>query len=260
MQQNYKRKGIVLAGGTATRLFPITKHISKQLLPVYNKPCVFYPIQTLKNGGITEIALIIKEKDYIFFYDLLGHGEEFGLNIEYIFQREPKGIAEAYILAEEFLSDADSTALILGDNLFLDSTISEKIKNSEIGDNKVFLYRTEDTKRYGVANVDWENKKIIDIEEKPESPKSQFAVTGLYLFDKSAIEKAKTLTPSARGEVEITDISNAFITEGKLSFEVLEQTSARWYDCGTFDSLLEAGLYVGYQENQRGVKWGDLSI
>ncbi|MDO5561596.1 MAG: sugar phosphate nucleotidyltransferase [bacterium] len=226
-------KGIVLAGGSGTRLRPLTKVTSKQLLPVYNKPMVLYPIETLVKAGIKEILVIIAPNNAGDFLKLLGDGEDYGCKISYIIQEKPEGLAQAFTIGKNFIDD-DNVTLILGDNLYEDD-FSADIKNFK-GGAKVFAIHTKDPERFGVVEFD-KNMKALSIEEKPKAPKSNYAVTGLYVYDNSVIKKAENLKPSARGELEITDINNLFLQEGTLEVAFVH---GKWFDCGTFESLFEA--------------------
>lgn len=226
-------KGIVLAGGSGTRLRPLTKVTSKQLLPVYNKPMVLYPIETLVKAGIKEILVIIAPNNAGDFLKLLGDGEDYGCKISYVIQEKPEGLAQAFTIGKNFIDDDDVT-LILGDNLYEDD-FSEDIKNFKTG-AKVFAIHTKDPERFGVVEFD-KNMKALSIEEKPKRPKSNYAVTGLYVYDNSVIKKAENLKPSARGELEITDINNLYLKEGTLEVAFVH---GKWFDCGTFESLFEA--------------------
>ena len=226
-------KGIVLAGGAGTRLRPLTKVTSKQLLPVYNKPMVLYPIETLVKAGIKDILIIIAPNNAGDFLKLLGTGEEYGCKISYIIQEKPEGIAQAFIIGKNFIDDDDAT-LILGDNLYEDD-FSADIKNFKTG-AKIFAIHTKEAERFGVVEFD-KNMRALSIEEKPKVPKSNYAVTGLYVYDNSVVKKAASLKPSARGELEITDINNLYLQEGKLEVAFVH---GKWLDCGTFESLFEA--------------------
>lgn len=225
-------KGIVLAGGKATRLRPLTSITSKQLLPVYNKPMIFYPLETLIKAGIKDILIIIAPDYAGQFLNLLGDGKEFGASFSYAVQKEPRGLAEAFIIAEDHIGDDDVT-MILGDNIF-DEDFSQQIKDFKSG-AMVFAREVQDPERFGVVEFD-ENKKALSIEEKPENPKSNFAVVGLYTYDNRVIDYAKNLKPSARGEIEITDINNIYLKEKEIQVNVF---NSLWADAGTFDSLLE---------------------
>ncbi len=230
-------KGIILAGGAGTRLNPLTKVTSKQLLPIYNKPMIFYPLQTLIDAGIKEILIIIAPDHAGDFLKLLGSGKTFGCKFSYEIQDKPEGLAQAFIIGENFIGKDDVT-LILGDNLF-DDNFSEAIKSFSSG-ARVFAKEVKDPERFGVVAFD-EHKKAIDIVEKPEHPKSNYAVTGLYVYDNSVIAKAKALKPSARGELEITDLNNVYLKEGTLDVSLV---TGAWLDTGTFESLYEATVYA----------------
>jgi glucose-1-phosphate thymidylyltransferase len=224
-------KGIILAGGKATRLRPLTAITSKQLLPVYNKPMIYYPIETLINSGIKDILIIISPDYSGHFLNLLGDGKEFGARFSYAVQKEPKGLADAFIIGADFIGNDDVT-MILGDNIF-EENFSEQIQNFKSG-AMVFAKKVDDPKRFGVVEFD-ENKKAISIEEKPENPKSNYAVVGLYIYDNRVVEFAKNLAPSPRGEIEVTDINNIYLKNGELSVNIFDTL---WEDAGTFDSLL----------------------
>ena len=248
-------KGIILAGGKATRLKPITNVISKQLLPLYDKPMIYYPVSTLMQSGIKEILIITNEENIDQFYNLLKDGNQWGINIEYKIQKEPNGLAEAYLIAENFIKGSP-TALILGDNLFhgdkLHSIIESK-RNLKYGAT-IFAYQVKDPERYGVVNLD-NDGIVLDIEEKPIQPKSNFAMTGLYLCDETVLEKAKKVNFSERGELEITDIINMYIEERSLNVEFLGRGNT-WLDTGTYDSLHDASTYIRTLENRQGIKVG----
>ncbi len=226
-------KGIILAGGAGTRLAPLTKVTSKQLLPIYNKPMIYYPLETLRSAGITDILIIIAPDHAGDFLKLLGSGREFGCRFSYEVQEKPDGLAQAFIIGEKFIAGDDVT-LILGDNLFQDD-FSESIKSFQSG-ARVFAKQVPDPKRFGVVAFD-ENRKATSIVEKPTEPASDYAVTGLYIYDKTVVEKAKALKPSARGELEITDLNNVYLQEGSLDVAFVE---GKWLDTGTFESLFEA--------------------
>lgn len=238
-------KGIVLAGGSGTRLYPITKQISKQMLPIYDKPMIYYPVSVLMLAGIRDILIISTPQDISRFENLLGDGSKFGINLTYKVQEEPKGLAQAFTLGEEFIGD-DNVAMILGDNIFYGNGLQKKlknaIKNTEKGIASVFGYNVPDPERFGVVEFD-KNGKVVSIEEKPEHPKSNYAATGLYFYDNRVIEYAKSLKPSARGEYEITDINKIYLKNGELSVEVLGRGYS-WLDTGTFDSLNDASDFV----------------
>lgn len=248
-------KGIILAGGKATRLKPITNVISKQLLPIYDKPMIYYPVSTLMQAGIKEILIITNEENIENFYNLLKDGRQWGIDIEYAIQKEPNGLAEAYLIAENFINGYP-TALILGDNLFHGDKLHEIIeskKNLQSGAT-IFAYEVKDPKRYGVVNFDKEGL-VLDIEEKPNHPKSNFAMTGLYICDETVLEKAKKVTFSSRGELEITDVINMYIKEKSLNVEFLGRGNT-WLDTGTYDSLHDASTYIRTLENRQGIKVG----
>ncbi|MBO6979350.1 MAG: glucose-1-phosphate thymidylyltransferase RfbA [Prochlorococcus marinus XMU1428] len=249
------RKGILLAGGTGSRLFPITNCMSKQLLPVFDKPMIFYPITTLMEADIRNI-LIISSKEYLPLYKkLLGSGDKLGLEIDYLIQEEPLGIAHAILIGSSFLQDSPAT-LILGDNLFFGENLNQKLTKSNLNFNRstIFSYEVKDPNRYGVVSYDSENK-VIDIEEKPTNPKSNAAVTGLYFYDENVVEKAKMLNPSERGELEITDLNNIYIKEGLMDVEQMGPGSA-WFDTGTFESLHEASAFIRSMQSRQLLKIG----
>ncbi len=248
-------KGIILAGGTGSRLFPITKAISKQLLHVYDKPMIYYPLTTLMESGIRDILIITNNYDRRNFETLLGNGSQFGINIKYANQQSPNGIAEAFIIGENFIKDSLVT-LILGDNIFYGSNLNTLLKDSfyKKKGGTIFAYPVKDPERYGVIEFDASNK-VLSIEEKPKLPKSKYVITGIYVFDKNVVDLAKTLKPSKRGELEITDLLNIYLNNQNLSVNFLERGSA-WLDTGNIDSLHEASSYIRTLEHRQGLKVG----
>jgi glucose-1-phosphate thymidylyltransferase len=246
-------KGIVLSGGSGTRLHPITKGISKQLLPVYDKPMIYYPLSALMLAGIQEILIITTIEALPQYQSLLGTGEQWGINLNYLTQQNPDGLAQAFIIGENFIGK-DSVALILGDNLFYGEKFSEIIKSAagQQQGAQIFCYFVNDPERYGVAVFD-KDQSLIDIEEKPKIPKSNWAVTGLYFYDNQVINIAKNIKPSARGELEITDINRQYLIQGQLSHQLIGRGST-WLDTGTHDALLEASHFVQVVEKRQGLK------
>jgi glucose-1-phosphate thymidylyltransferase len=247
-------KGIILAGGSGTRLHPLTLSVSKQLMPVYDKPMIYYPLSTLMSAGIRDILIITTPHDMPMFQNLLGDGSRIGCNFQYTVQANPEGLAQAFILAEEFVGN-DYSALILGDNIFYGTQMKRVLQNNRNPKGGVvFAYRVSDPERYGVVDFD-ENFKAISIEEKPENPKSNYAVPGLYFYDNQVIEMAKNLKPSVRGELEITDINKIYLEQEQLHVGILDRGTA-WLDTGTFDSLMQAGQFVHVIEERQGLKIG----
>ncbi len=247
------RKGIILAGGSGSRLYPLTYSVSKQLMPVYDKPMIYYPLTTLMLAGITEILIITTPQDQNNFNNLLGDGSQWGITLAYEVQPSPDGLAQAFIIGEKFIG-TDNVALILGDNIFYGEGLSERLQaiSKQQSGATIFGYYVRDAQRYGVVGFD-DDGKVTNLEEKPETPKSNYAVTGLYFYDNEVIEIAKNIKPSDRGEFEITDVNSRYLMDGNLNIELFSRGTA-WLDTGTHESLLDAGTFIKVVEDRQGLK------
>lgn len=247
-------KGIILAGGSGTRLYPITKGISKQIMPIYDKPMIYYPLSTLMQAGIRDILIITTPDDQVQFQRLLSDGSDLGINLQYAVQPSPDGLAQAFIIGEEFIGN-DKVALILGDNIFYGHGFGESLKKClDVEGGTVFAYQVSDPERYGVVEFD-DNMHAISVEEKPQQPKSDYAIVGLYFYDNEVVEIAKNIQPSDRGELEITSINEQYLHRGKLKVQIMNRGSA-WLDTGTFDSMNDASEYIRVIEKRTGLKIG----
>lgn len=247
-------KGIILAGGSGTRLYPLTKVTSKQLLPIYDKPMIYYPLSTLMLAGIKDILIISTLEDTPRFEELLGDGSKFGINLSYAVQPSPDGLAQAFLIGEEFIGD-DTCAMVLGDNIFYGSyfrkNLADAVKAAEEGYATIFGYYVKDPERFGIVEFD-KNRNVVSVEEKPQHPKSNYCITGLYFYDNRVVKMAKQVKPSARGELEITDLNRLYLNESKLKVQLLGRGFA-WLDTGTMDSLMEASIFVQTVQNRQGV-------
>ena len=251
-------KGIILAGGSGTRLHPLTLSVSKQLMPIYDKPMVYYPLSTLMYAGINEILIISTPKDLPLFKDLLGDGKKYGCKFEYAIQNAPNGLAEAFIIGADFIGN-DKVALILGDNIFYGTGLSKLLQaNNNPDGGIIYAYRVHDPERYGVVEFN-EKEQVVSIEEKPKTPKSNFAVPGIYFYDNEVISIAKSIKPSARGELEITDVNKEYLKRGKLSVSILDRGTA-WLDTGTFQALMQASQFIEVIEERQGLVVGSIEV
>ena len=249
---NIKRKGIILAGGSGSRLYPITKGVCKQLLPVYDKPMIYYPLSTLMLAGVRDILIITKIEDIDKFKNILGNGDSLGINLQYEIQEKPEGLAQAFLIGESFL-DGSPSILILGDNLFYGKGLATQLKEASNRKNStIFAYPVRDPERYGIVDFA-KDGRVIGIEEKPSNPKSKYAITGLYFYDETVVEKAKQINPSNRGELEISDLNNIYLQEKSLSVELFNRGMA-WLDTGTTESLLDASFFIKTIEFRQGLK------
>lgn len=248
-------KGIILAGGSGTRLYPITKVISKQLLPVYDKPMIYYPLSTLMLAGIKDILIISTPEDTPRFQALLGDGSDYGINLFYDIQEKPEGLAQAFIIGEEFIG-GDTCAMILGDNIFYGSgfrrMLADAVRNADEGCATIFGYYVNDPKRFGIVEFD-EKRNVVSVEEKPQNPKSNYCITGLYFYDSRIVQMAKSIKPSARGELEITDLNRLYLDDNALKVKIMGRGFA-WLDTGTMDSLMDAGMFVQMVQKRQGVE------